>query len=225
MEEKGKARTAETAPTDEEVVARVISGETALFELIMRRNNARVFRTARAILRDSDEAEDVMQEVYVNAYAHLADFEGRARFSTWLTRIAVNEALARARRSKKWTLLDEDSTEHSTMATLAHPARDAEKSAADREVIRLLEDAIDALPGVYRTVFVLRVVEEMTVAETVEVLDVPEQTVKTRLFRARELLKNAIAQRAGAQAPRAFEFHLSRCDRVVASVLHRIGTR
>ena len=207
---------------DEDIVRRVLAGEPALFELLMRRYNTRIFRAVRAIVRNDDEAEDVMQEAYVNAYAHLGDFEGRARLSTWLTRIAVHEAIARARRGKRWTSLDDD-TEHLTMATLPHPARDPEKSAADRELLGVLEDAVDALPGAFRAVFVLRVVEEMSLAETAEALDVPEETIKTRLFRARAALKDALIDRADAVATRAFEFHLSRCDRVVESVLRRIG--
>jgi RNA polymerase sigma-70 factor (ECF subfamily) len=191
----------------------------------MRRCNARVFHSVRAILRDDAESEDVMQQAYVNAYAHLGDFQGHARLSTWITRIAVHEALARARRSKKWTSLDDDDTERPTMTTLAHPSADLEKSAADREILQGLEDAIDGLPGAFRAVFVLRAVEEMSVTEAAEVLDISEETVKTRLFRARSLLKDALGVRAQGAATQAFAFHLSRCDRVVAAVLRRVGTK
>jgi RNA polymerase sigma-70 factor (ECF subfamily) len=223
MHEMGPPSTPEPSTlADEDIVARVCAGEAALFELLMRRYNTRIYRAVRAIVRDEDEAEDVMQEAYLNAYAHLGDFEGRARLSTWLTRIAVHEALARARRGKRWTSLDDD-TEHPTMATLHHPARDPEKATADRELVGMLEDAIDTLPGAFRAVFVLRVVEGMSLAETAEALDVPEETIKTRLFRARAALKDALVDRADAVATRAFEFHLSRCDRVVAGVLRKIG--
>lgn len=222
MQDKAPPPSPEPALADEEIVARVRAGEAELFEFLMRRYNTRIFRAVRAIVRNDDEAEDVMQEAYVNAYAHLGDFEGRARLSTWLTRIAVHEAIARARRGKRWTSFDDD-TEHPTMATLPHPSRDPEKAAADRELLGVLEEAIDTLPGSFRAVFVLRVVEGMSLAETAEALDVPEETIKTRLFRARAVLKDALINRADAVAPRAFEFHLSRCDRVVAGVLRKIG--
>ncbi|MGO9837923.1 MAG: RNA polymerase sigma factor [Polyangiaceae bacterium] len=216
------APTTQPSLSDEEVVRRVCAGEVALFELVMRRNNARVFRAIRSIVRDADEAEDVMQQAYVNAYLHLGEFEGRAQLSTWLTRIAVHEALARARHNKKWTSFDEEGTEQRTM-TLVHPARNPEKSAADRELLGVLEDAIDVLPGAFRAVFVLRVVEGMSVTETASALDIAEETVKTRLFRARALLKEALVGRTDAVATQAFEFHLSRCDRVVAGVLGKLA--
>jgi RNA polymerase sigma-70 factor (ECF subfamily) len=224
MQDKGAPQTVESPLPDDEIVARVCAGEASLFELVMRRYNARIFRAVRAIVRDNDEAEDVMQQAYVNAYVHLAAFEGRASLSTWLTRIAVHEALARARQSKKWSRFDDDdSTEYPAMTTMSQPARNPEKSAGDRELLGVLEDAIDALPGVFRAVFVLRVLEEMSAVETGQALDIPEETVKTRLFRARGLLKDALMERAGAATPRAFEFHLSRCDRVVAAVLRKIA--
>jgi RNA polymerase sigma-70 factor (ECF subfamily) len=216
------APTTQPSLSDEEVVRRVCAGEVALFELVMRRNNARVFRAIRSIVRDADEAEDVMQQAYVNAYLHLGEFEGRALLSTWLTRIAVHEALARARHNKKWTSFDEEGTEQRTM-TLVHPARNPEKFAADRELLGVLEDAIDVLPGAFRAVFVLRVVEGMSVTETAGALDIAEETVKTRLFRARALLKEALVGRTDAVATHAFEFHLSRCDRVVAGVLGKLA--
>jgi RNA polymerase sigma-70 factor (ECF subfamily) len=197
------APTTQPSLSDEEVVRRVCAGEVALFELVMRRNNARVFRAIRSIVRDADEAEDVMQQAYVNAYLHLGEFEGRALLSTWLTRIAVHEALARARHNKKWTSFDEEGTE--------------------RELLGVLEDAIDVLPGAFRAVFVLRVVEGMSVTETAGALDIAEETVKTRLFRARALLKEALVGRTDAVATHAFEFHLSRCDRVVAGVLGKLA--
>jgi RNA polymerase sigma-70 factor (ECF subfamily) len=199
-------------------VARVRAGETHLFEVLMRRHNQRVYRAARAILRDEGEAEDVMQDAYVRAYAHLHEFEGRARFSTWLTRIAVHEALARSRRGRRFQALDD--TEAESMPT---PRSTPEQQASDHEVGALLETAIDSLSEDFRAVFVLRAVEEMSVAETAECLGIPEDTVKTRLFRARARLQEALLQAFEPSIPRAYEFHLSRCDRVVAAVLARIG--
>src|SRR5438093_1123988 len=147
--------------SDEEVVARVRRGKTALFEVIMRRYNQRLYRAARAILRDDAEAEDVMQEAYVRAFTHLDQFAGRAAFATWLTRIAVHEALARARRRGRLQPLAEEGAEGDDM-TAFRSAADVEKQAADRELGRLLEIAIAALPDPFRAVFVLRDVEEMS---------------------------------------------------------------
>jgi RNA polymerase sigma-70 factor (ECF subfamily) len=215
-------RTAATTPlelSDDELLARIRSGESHLFELVMRRYNQRIYRTVRAIVRDDVETEDVMQEAYVNAYAHLADFAGRAQLSTWLTRIAVHEALARLRRGKRFVSLDAEPSDMPTPSLAPTP----EDNVSDRELGAVLERAIDALPEGFRIVFVLRAVEEMSVAETSEVLDIPEETVKTRLHRARGLLRDAMVDRADAITPQLFGFHLSRCDRVVGAVLKRIG--
>ncbi len=216
------AATAATAsplePTDESVVARVLAGEPELFELLMRRHNRRVFRAARAIVKSDDEAEDVMQAAYVAAYTHLAEFGGRSRFSTWLVRICVHESLGRLRRSRRLAAIDDTDVEEETMAN----ARSPEDAASDVELRALLEVAVDALPLAFRTVFVMRAVEEMSVGETAEALDIPEETVRTRLHRARALLRDDLAKRLESAAPDAFAFHLSRCDRVVDAVLRRI---
>jgi RNA polymerase sigma-70 factor (ECF subfamily) len=211
--------TTDAALTDEEIVARVRTGETRLFEILMRRHNQRVYRAARAILRDDGEAEDVMQDAYVRAYAHLREFEGRARFSTWLTRIAVHEALARSRRGRRFQPLDDQETQ--SMPT--SPRFTPEELASDREVSVLLERAIDTLSDDFRAVFVMRAVEEMSGAETAECLGISEETVKTRLFRARARLQEALLEAMEPVTSRAYAFHLSRCDRLVAAVLSRLG--
>jgi RNA polymerase sigma-70 factor (ECF subfamily) len=202
----------------------VLAGETHLFELVMRRNNTRVFRAVRAVLRNDVEAEDAMQDAYVNAYVHLADFEGRAKLSTWLTRIAVHEAFARLRRSRRVTSLDETDSESQPMHH-ASPHSTPESNASDGELRVVLERAIDELPEHFRVVFVLRAVQEMSGAETAEALSIPEETVKTRLFRARSLLQKALTERAESVTSSAFGFHLSRCDRVVAAVMARLPIR
>ncbi|MGH9869061.1 MAG: RNA polymerase sigma factor [Candidatus Polarisedimenticolia bacterium] len=209
--------------SDGEVVERVRAGETALFEVLMRRYNQRVYRVARAILGNDTEAEDVMQDAYVRAYAHLDQYAGRASFPTWLTRIAVHEALARARRSRRFDVLDPES-EPLRGDTADPPAvhRDPERRMFDHEMKTLLEAAIEGLPGDYRAVFVLREVEGMSTAETAESLGVSADVVKTRLHRARSLLRDELYDRAGSASPAAFEFNLSRCDRVVDAVLRRI---
>jgi RNA polymerase sigma-70 factor (ECF subfamily) len=206
-------------PSDDEVLARVLGGEIDAFEVVMRRYNQRIYRTVRAILRDDDETLDVMQEAYVNAFAHLREFSGRARFSTWLTRIAVHEAFARLRKRKRLEPLDETDTEDRFMAS---PVLGPENRASDGELRAFLEEAVDGLPEAFRTTFVLRSVEQLSVTETAEVLGIPEETVKTRLYRARERLQNALSERVGGALPELFGFHRPRCDRVVANVLARI---
>jgi len=205
--------------TDEEVVERVCNGERALYELLMRRHNQRIYRAARAIVRDPAEAEDVMQDAYVRAYENLSSFAGRATFATWLTKIAVHEALARVRRRGR--LVDAEDF----MPTLASDAPDPEQRASDRELGAALEDAIDTLPDQFRAVFVLRDVEGLSTAETAECLGINEETAKTRLHRARTILRARLLSRAQELLPGTFSFGESRCDRVVAAVLSRIGVR
>ena len=228
IEEEGRPQVAEgpePALADEEVVARVRAGETPLYEVLMRRYNQRVYRVARSILGNDSEAEDVMQEAYVRAYQHLDQFAGRSSFATWLTRIAVHEALARARRSSRFDPLD-DEAEPAAGESLPLSAadRDPERQLFDHEMKTLLEGAIEGLPRDYRSVFVLREIEGMTTAETAEALGVSEDVIKTRLHRARGLLRDALYESAGASRPEAFQFHLSRCDRVVGAVLRRIAS-
>jgi RNA polymerase sigma-70 factor (ECF subfamily) len=241
-----QAAGASLALTDEEVVARVLEGETPLFEVLMRRHNQRIFRTARAIVRDEAEAEDVMQEAYVRAYTQLAQFEGRATWATWLTRIAVNEALARVRRRGRFVDADVDGMEDGRMESndgdgqrrgarlggrLGESVSDRtrvpevgpEDQASARELVSFLERAVDALPDIYRTVFVLREVEGLSTADTAGSLDISEDLVKVRLHRARAELRRTLESSIGTAQRDVFGFHLSRCDRVVNAVLARIG--
>lgn len=216
--------TAEACPlSDEEVVERVKAGETGLFEVLMRRYNQRVYRVARAILGNDLEAEDVMQEAYVRAYAHLDQFAHRASFPTWLTRIAVHEALARVRRARRFEVLEPESEPPPADGTGATQERDPERRLFDHEMKGFLEAAIGGLSRDYRTVFVLREVEGLSTAETAECLGVSEEVIRTRLHRARALLRDDLYDRAGAASPAAFQFGASRCDRIVAAVLRRIG--
>jgi RNA polymerase sigma-70 factor (ECF subfamily) len=206
--------------SDEDVVEQVLDGDTAMFELLMRRHNERIYRAARAITRDEREAEDVMQQAYVNAFSNLRQFQGRAQFATWLTRIAVNEALARVRRRGRYETLDDQSPKVESMPV--SPTADPERQAFATELRDLLEGAIDELPDGAREVFMLREVEGLSTAETAASLSVSEDVVKTRLSRARATLRQALLSRAGATAPDAFRFHRPRCDRVVDAVLARI---
>ena len=210
------------ALSDAEVVDRVRAGETALFEILMRRYNQRLYRVARTILRDSDEAEDVMQQAYVNAYQHLDQFAGRASFSTWLTKIAVYEALARSRRRGANDSRATPQPSDHTMTNLQASAPTPEHQAFASELRGLLESAIDGLPEHHRLVFTLREIEGLSTVATAECLGISEENVKTRLLRARALLRDDLLARTGAATPAAFQFHLSRCNRVVADVFERI---
>src|SRR5262245_48048330 len=207
-----------TALTDEDIVERIRGGETALFELLMRRYNQRLYRVTRTIVRDDEEAEDVTQDAWVRAFEHLHQFAGRARFSTWLTRIAVHEASARRRRRGRQHDVEGD------MTTLPSATAGPEQRAADRELGQAIKAAIDALPEVYGSVFMLREVEGLSTAETAACLQIAEETVKTRLHRARALLRNHINARIGAGVREAFQFAGVRCDRLVAAVMARISS-
>jgi RNA polymerase sigma-70 factor, ECF subfamily len=209
--------------SDEQVVSQIVAGQTALFEVLMRRHNERLYRAARAILRDEAEAEDVIQQAYVNAYAHLRQFDGRSTFATWLTRIAVNEAISRARRRGRYQPLGDGEV---TLVPHVLPMRatpDPEKQAFTHEMRVVLEAAVDALPDGSREVFMLREVEGLSTAETARCLAVSESVVKTRLLRARAALRRDLTERVGKAAATSFAFLRPRCDRVVAAVLARIG--
>lgn len=209
--------------SDEEVVTRVLAGEKNLFEIVMRRYNQRLYRVARAILRNDGEAEDVMQDAYVRAYEHLGQFAGRAKFSTWLTRIAVHEALMRLRRENRYQELEPTSErEEDPMEGFPSMALSPEQQASNSQVRRLLEEAVEKLPEAYRTVFMLRDVEEMSTIETATVLDLTVENVKVRLHRARALLRKSLYARAGMEQKEAFSFQAVRCDRLVKNVFERI---
>jgi len=210
------------APSDEEIIGRVRAGETSLFEILMRRHNQRLYRTARSILGNEIEAEDVMQESYVRAFQHLPQFEGRARFSTWLTKIVVHEASLRRRRAVRFLALD--TAIQSSPADAARARRsDPEVRLLEGEMKTLLEGAVDALPPDYRAVFILREIEELDTGEAAETLMVSEEVVRTRLVRARAMLREHLYRRARITTAGVFELHLARCDRVVLAVMPRIA--
>lgn len=209
--------------TDQEVVDRVKAGDTALYEIIMRRYNQRLYRVTRAILRDDAEAEDVIQDAYVRAYQHLDQFAGRAPFSTWLTRIAVHEALHRIRwRNNNQQLGDTEDDGEGSMSVVGK-SLDPEQSASIGELGQLLEEAVLELPDQYRTVIMLRDVEELSTAETAAALDLTEENVKVRLHRGRAIMRQSLFTRIGGSAKNAFPFMGSRCDRVVLGVFARLS--
>jgi len=210
--------------SDEEVVRRVLDGETALFELIMRRYNQRLYRVARAILRDDSEAEDVMQDAYVRAYGHLSQFAGRSQFATWLTRIAIHEALARVQRRKKTDQLGANKwNDGEGEMNIAAKALNPEEQLSASELGRALESAILSIPEQYRLVLMMRDVEQLSTSETATALDLSEENVKVRLHRARAMVRKNLFAQVGSEAPRAFGFMGERCDRVVARVMARIA--
>jgi RNA polymerase sigma-70 factor, ECF subfamily len=207
---------------DSDLLSRVLNGETGLYELLMRRHNQRLYRVVRSVVRDSTEAEDVLQETWVRAYEHLRQFEGRSSFATWVTRIAFYEALARAKKGKRWTPMEDDQGEIMPQVERETKSETPEARAMRGEVGDLLEAAVDSLPDSYRTVFMLRDVEQLSTLDTAESLGVSEEAVKTRLHRARAMLRRDLAQRMGTAVTGTYAFMGQRCDRTVARVMERI---
>jgi RNA polymerase sigma-70 factor (ECF subfamily) len=204
--------------SDEEVVERVLAGDTSLFEILMRRYNQRLFRVARSILSDDTEAEDVMQEAYVRAFRELANFRGEARFSTWLTRIAVHEALARARKGRRLVSIEGGGEPPEPPSETAGPERDLE----NRELQGVLRDAVEVLPDPLRTVFCLREIEGLSTEQTADALGLSVENVRVRLHRAKRSLRQTLDARIGREVRRLYLFEAPRCDRMVAAVFARI---
>jgi RNA polymerase sigma-70 factor (ECF subfamily) len=219
-------RPAQAGLSEAELVQRARARDEAAVRAIMQANNRRLYRLARGILRNDSEAEDVVQETYVRAFTHLAEFRSESSLSTWLSRIAMNEALGRLRRERP-------SVELSTMRESAGEAQiiqfplssaseDPEKSMAQREIQRVVEHAIDELPGAFRLVFITRVIEGMNVEETAELLGLKPETVKTRLHRARTMLRENVERKIGPVVLEAFPFAGHRCARLTEAVLKRL---
>lgn len=208
--------------TDQQVIDRVKSGETALYEIIMRRYNQRLYRITRAILRDAAEAEDVMQDAYVRAYQYLHQYAGDALFSIWLTKIAIHEALRRLRlRKRNQQLEDFEMDEESPMSPI-ESSPNPEQRATIAETGQLLEEAILGLPDSYRAVVMMRDVEQMSTAETAAALELSEQNVKVRLHRGHSMMRGWLFARVGENGRNAFPFLGDRCDRVVLGVFARL---
>jgi RNA polymerase sigma-70 factor (ECF subfamily) len=180
--------------TDEQLVARIVGGETAAFEVLMRRHNRGVFRAVRSILRDDTEAEDAMQQAYISAFTHLAGFAGSSKFSTWLMRIAINEALGRLRRARRFVRVEGGLPESPEQNLSPSPYESTpEQACSERELASMLERAIDALPERYRTVFMFRQIEGLSTSATAEIVGASFNTVKQRLHRARALIRKRLA--------------------------------
>lgn len=213
---------------ESELIGRIKAGDRAAFVALMRRHNQKLYRTARSVLREDAEAEDAVQEAWMIAYRSIAGFRGDAKLSTWLVRIVVNESIGRLRKRTRDAEVirlglgaghDEDVLETTMDET---PLAQPEDAASRSETRKLLEAKIDLLPEAFRTVFMLRAVEEMTVEETAEALGIPEATVRTRFFRAKGLLREALARDLDLAVGDAFAFAGARCDRIVERVLVRL---
>jgi len=213
---------------DREIAGRVAAGDEDAFRLLMRRYNQTLYRTARSILKDDAESEDAVQEAYLLAYQAMAKFRGDARLSTWLVRIVVNEAIGRLRKRKRHAgVIQLDATtdpfeENAEMNMSELSPEQPERAAMRAQSRRLLEAKIDELPDAFRTVFVLRAIEEMTVEEAAACLGIPEATVRTRYFRAKSLLREALAREIDFALEEAFAFAGARCDRIIAGVMARL---
>ncbi|QNA88236.1 RNA polymerase sigma factor [Massilia sp. Dwa41.01b] len=225
-----RSKIALTDASGTELMALVANGDQAAFEVIMRKHNQALYRTARSIVRDDAEAEDIVQEAYLLAYRKAASFRGEASLSTWLTRIVVNEASARLRKGRRRAGIvelvqngDSDVVGDDAAAdALPAPSEGPDEAALRGQARRLIEARIDALPDKLRTVFMLRAVEDLSVQETADALGIPEATVRSQFFRARGLLREALARDLDTATISAFSFDGARCDRIVTGVLARL---
>lgn len=214
--------------TDAGLVAAIRAGERQGFELLMRRFNRVLYRTARSIVKNDAEAEDVLQEAYLRAFQALPSFRGESSLATWLTRIVINEGIARTRkRARRAEIIDINGDVEWDSATLEANMNGAaveqpDESALRAQTRRLIEAKIDALPEAFRTVFMLRGLEELSSEETAACLDIPEATVRSRYFRARGMLREALAREIDHGLETAFSFDGARCDRIVATTLARL---
>lgn len=217
-----------TKASDEELVCNAALGDAAAFEAIMRRYNRLLFRTARAILKRDEEAEEALQEAYLRSWRALSSFRGEAKFSTWLVRIVMNEALARQRKRSGPVLLadmaDGDALQQTIVDAEDAPANRPEQVLMRAQLRAQMERQIDALPDIYRSVFVLRAVEELSVEEVAEILELSAATVRIRFFRARGILRTRLTPSVGAKDSDAFSFDGARCDRIVNSVAAKLNS-
>lgn len=225
---------AAAARDDESLVRALRAGDAGAFEALMRRYNRRLYRVARSMLRDAAEAEDAVQEAYLSAYRSADGFRAQAMVSTWLTRIVVNECMTRLRRSARRNnivpIVASASQPPDERSDMCEEPADAGEGGPDRALMRtqmraLLERKIDALPGDFRTVFMMREVEELSVEETAQCLGIPEATVRSRHFRARGMLRESIAQEIDVAEKGVFDFDGARCDRIVERVLRATNLR
>ena len=211
---------------ESELLSGLRAGQSSAYAALMRRNNQRLYRLARGVLGDDAEAEEAVQAGYVRAFTHIDSFKGEASIATWLARIVLNEAMARQRRRRPTVDIDDVSEQALDAAPVPVGARrepSPEQALARREISRAIEHAVDALPAAFRSVFVLRAIEQLSIEETALFLGIPEETVKTRLHRANKLLRQTLAENFDAIFEDAFPFLGRRCDQLVATVLERLN--
>ena len=212
---------------DAELVRRALARDAGAFRAIMQNHNRRLYRIARGVLRNNTDAEDAVQDAYVSAFTHLANYRGESTLATWLSRIVMNEALRQLRRKRPAVDLTAAEPMRSEAEIiqfpLSTPNDDPERTMAQRQILQLVEQATDNLPEAFRLVFVTRVIEGMSVEETSELLGIKPETVKTRLHRARQLVRNQLDKQIGPVLMEAFPFAGRRCERVTAAVMKRLG--
>lgn len=204
------------------LVHRAMAHEAGAFRAIIKTHNQRLYRIARGVVRNDSEAEDIVQEAYVRAFAALATFRGDSSLATWLSRIVINEALGRVRKRRR-TVAMPASQEAQILQFPLNPSDDPERTMAQRQILRMVERATDNLPDVYRTVFIARVIEGLNIEETADLLGVRPETVKTRLHRARALVRKALDDEIGPVLLDAFPFAGRRCERLTEAVMKRLG--
>lgn len=212
---------------DSVLAERIALHDHAAFEVLMRRYNSTLFRVARAILKNTADAEDAVQEAYLAAYRGMERFEGTSKLSTWLTRIVINQALGRLRKHRKHDAVVQIASGPDPLATREpfvdqRPDESPDGLTFQAQMHGLLERKIDALPLIFRTVFIMREVEEMSVEETAECLCIPAATVRSRLHRARAQLRESLSLEMDSATERVFEFGGAHCKRIVACVLERL---
>jgi RNA polymerase sigma-70 factor (ECF subfamily) len=226
MHQARAPRTEQTGQDDAELIRRMLARDEAAVRAIMTANNRRLYRLARGILRDDAEAEDVVQETYVRAFTHLAEFRGASSLATWLARIAINEALGRLRRERprsELCLQPQGGIDAEIIPFPLATTDDPEKSMAQREIREVVERAIEELPDAFRLVFIARVIEGLNVEDTADLLNLRTETVKTRLHRARAMLRDNVERKIGPVVLEAFPFAGQRCARLTNAVLQRLG--
>ena len=227
MAQHGLKQATPAIADDAELAGRALARDAGAFRTIMQRHNRRLYRIARGILRNNTEAEDAVQDAYVSAFAHLASYRGESTLATWLSRIVMNEALGRLRRRRPTvdiTALESVRSEADIIQfPLSTPSDDPERTMAQRQILQLVEQATDNLPEVFRLVFITRVIEGMSVEETSELLGIKPETVKTRLHRARQLVRDQLDKQIGPVLMDAFPFAGRRCERLTECVMARLG--
>lgn len=214
------------AVDDMELARRALARDGSAFRMIMQMHNQRLYRLARGVVHNNSEAEDIVQEAYVHAFAHLRSYRGESSLATWLSRIVINEALGRLRNQRR-AAASAASARYQEAQIIPFPLTtspdDPERTMAQRQILNLVERATDALPDLYRTVFVARVIEGLSIEETADMLDLRPETVKTRLHRARQLVRKQLDEQIGPVLLDAFPFAGRRCERLSAAVMKRLG--